>query len=456
MTGLKASSVETGNWTDSLRLNDGGQRPQALFGGEGRSVTTGKTTGSMNDRPSASFVLDSTEAPVDYLAPLQVLSATPSRDEPAQPLFTGMTDSAQLRDGHTRVNALGATELAERVVGGLVPAHADPIELVYMLARAAGMTRDRLVIEGLDDLPVEVFRIVVPVDGLTVDEWVDVNGVRFHHADSTSGLPQLSDLFTPLGCDDAEAYAVTHATARHLYDAEQTGLERISRALDGLLTATLYGLSTRPGGRAVPFRRDAARARPIGRPVVHVQGTASARSWARTTSDGLGPVTTNSTALLRSWPELARATSPSIANGFAALRRAADDRSPVVQRVQALFDAIEFYVAGERGREEVLSKTERKQVRKAVRDTGLNAQQLQRIDQVLENVNNPSLFMRITTCTRRDGVPVSPVEISLLQRLRNQRNDTAHGRASTDNMETDLRWALSVVARLLLHRHATT
>src|SRR3989442_1524534 len=72
-----------------------------------------------------------------------------------------------------------AIAIAEGLIGGMATRAVPAAELVYMLARSAGLRDEQINIQGFPEPPRETFEIVVPIDGVTVDEPGDFAGVRF-------------------------------------------------------------------------------------------------------------------------------------------------------------------------------------------------------------------------------------------------------------------------------------
>jgi hypothetical protein len=164
------------SWRDPLMLDPGLPVTYASFGGQRRRAVDGRVTSAMNDRPRASVVLDvNSEQPVDYLAELKIITKTAGSE---RVLFTGFADSGEV-DGNTVViEAQGATELAERSTGRLAIKSAPAVDVIYLMARDAGYSDDRLQIQGLDDLPLELFQVMVPVAG--IETWCLIGSRRRH------------------------------------------------------------------------------------------------------------------------------------------------------------------------------------------------------------------------------------------------------------------------------------
>ncbi len=437
-------------WHDPLVVRPARQT-RAEFGGEPRRITSLKTSSALNDHPRASLRLAaSVDPPLDYLAELRI-SATAGPSEYV--MFTGFVDSATPDGGEIRVEALSATELIEQTVGLLVTNGVQPRELVYLLARHAGYTDDRLQIQGIDNLPTEVFEVLAPVAGLELDEPLPIGGVTLLPArwEAPPG-PIPAAPFEHLALEPYACVAITFETAAKMLDAETAALGRIELALDGLLASTLYGFSVKPDGTNIPFARSAVRARPRRLSTVCVYGLGSDRIWVRDTDTHGMAVSVHAGLVNRRWRDLQiRPVPVAMRDTLAALRRAADETQSPVQRGQALWDAVEFLTAGVRV-PKTFGKADRRAISAALQGVHLTEKQRSRLNDTLQRLNEPSLAMKMQARAAADGVPLAPSEIDLLQRLRAARNDSAHGRAPSAGSAHDLRWAVSVVARLILYR----
>jgi hypothetical protein len=442
-------------WRDPLAINGALRQTRAEFGGEHRRVTNLKTRSALNDRPRASFTLStSVEAPLDYLAELRITTAVGPSEHV---MFTGLVDTAEPDGAGVRVEALSAVELSERSVGTLTTDKVLPAELIYLMAREAGFTENRLNIQGIDTLPTEAFEVLIPVAGLELDEPLAISDVMLVPAGwAALGKHVPAAPFEHLALEPYACVAVAIETAAKMLDAEMAASKRIELVLDGLLASTLYGFSAKPDGTNIPFSRSIVRARPRRLPVVCVYGLGTDRLWVHDTVAHGIVGTVNAGLLQRRWRDLQlQPPPPALRDMLAALRRAADETQSPVQRGQALWDAIEFLTAGVRV-PNAFGKPDRRAIRDALEEVSLTNPQRTRLDETLQRLNEPSLAMKMGARAAADGVPLSKSEIELLKRLRNARNDAVHGREPSSVSEDDLRWAVSVVARLIMYRWYNT
>lgn len=434
-------------WEPALQLDV--QRFEVRLGEAAVHFSGGQVRNGIGDRPRAELTLRWRDhEPVDFLAPLRLRTwdEGPEGLGVERPLFTGLVDEVSVDADEMRIVGMGAHELAERAIGPLRTENVPVQQVVHMLARSAGLPEERMSIQGLEEAPLEVLQVSMPVDGL------DAEDARLGQVLLQTD-PAIAAAFSHAGHDPAPLYAVTYVSARHLFDAEVAGMAAIEAALDRVAVAALYGLSARPGGGAVPFSRRRARARPTARRVVQVMGVSSGRRWCRQVDTEGTEAAVSAVDLLAQWPEVGASAATSTARALSVLRRAADPGVARVERVQAMWDAIEYYAAGT-ALPKLLDKTAKKKVLAAVVGCGLTPQQEERVRKVItDSVNNAPLTVRLLERARLDGVPLRAEEVDLLLELRGQRNNASHGRRVDETDEERLAWAVSVVARLLLFRH---
>lgn len=99
----------------------------------------------------------------------------------------------------------------------------------------------------------------------------------------------------------------------------------------------------------------------------------------------------------------------------------------------------------------MFSKSERKDIR--IRATeGLQGEKLQRVKQVLDMLNNPSLMMNLRLALKEDGVPYTEDEFALLVKVRDTRNKFVHGKSPDVPSQDDVRRAIALVNRMLVYR----
>jgi hypothetical protein len=90
-----------------------------------------------------------------------------------------------------------------------------------------------------------------------------------------------------------------------------------------------------------------------------------------------------------------------------------------LERIQAIWEAIEFYVAGTRG-DVFFDPGEVKRIRRSV-PKDVDPKLRTRALDLLAKINDPPLMAKLREAATRDGVPVAESEYELLGRLRKAR-----------------------------------
>jgi hypothetical protein len=228
-------------------------------------------------------------------------------------------------------------------------------------ARAAGSAPQDTRIDGLDTLPFEPMWVLAPIGGVRAVRPARVGVVQF--VDGETGREMLRRFRPPLEprfsdpLKDAAAFARVPVAQRLLYDAEEEGLAIIDAAAAWLTMRLRYTWSHLPDGRLQHYQRaatPAAAQRLDGVGVLAVQG--DRRWWRGTTverASGEAPLRPGAP-----WTEttLPADLAPGDRQALLALQRAAT-AGDAVQRVTALWEAIEFYV-GRRGPEKPFRRDE--------------------------------------------------------------------------------------------------
>lgn len=436
---------------DAFGLLAGRRRMSILFGAveAGPALVRANMTSALNQVPDADVVIDLKRlpAPVDYFAGLRVLAIDGERTIPR---FAGAVVSAAPTTEGVSVSALGAVSLVERMTGVTVTRAVPTAELFHLLARSGGLREEQLNVEGLESLPRETFEVLAPIDGLTVEVATDFANVRI--LPRPVGLRALSalEITDELRAQfDAPAYALALVTSQRMYDAEEEGLAAIDLALAWLTVRLRYGLAELPDGSALAFSREQSLTHVVRRDLVAVRGLGSTRQWLRQPT---ALTRQGSLSLDRADVRLAGGLRPLTLQerqALLALTRATSE-TDLLARVHALWEAIEFY-ATEATVPVMFSKPEVKAIRAALPDS-LSDKQLARAKERIGQFNEPSLMVRLRALLDDEGVPISDAELELLLALRKLRNDVVHGRASVLPAAEDVEYAISIVARMLVHR----
>jgi hypothetical protein len=385
---------------------------------------------------------------IDYLAPVAFQVPSARR---AGPRFVGDVIWARPDGEDIAVELSGMPQLTESQVGLFATWNVPHQEHVYALMRAAGLTDDQLNIEGLDTLPREVFEVIVPIGGLVVQERTELAEVTLIAPASVIGalkeLTDDADLIEPF--ERADCVAICDVCAALMFDAEQQAIANVDSALEWLAVTLRYGAAHWPGGRPRRFERAEFRALPQRGELTWVRGVVNARQWIR----GTGPVSVTPRLDLRPRHlDLQPPASFSVQDHQAvqALRRVSSTTDPI-QAVTAIWDAIEFYVAGISGPQLFDDRTLKK-LRKAI-PKDLPAPLRGRAIDAINRLNQMPLLTRLRAAAEEEGVPTNDDEWGVLQRLRRSRNALVHGAsANAGASASDLQRAQSLVARLLVYR----
>ena len=249
---------------------------------------------------------------------------------------------------------------------------------------------------------------------------------------------------------EASAWALNLQTARTIFDAESKGLKAIDLALAWLTARAQYSGVAMPGGHPRRFKRAWTLSRVSRRDVIVVRGTATSRRWLRSPIDILLQPTLDLDQIedIESVP-LPPDLPIQMREALSAWRRAAEE-TDALAAVMALWEAVEFYTSGTQA-PRIFQKATLKAVRRRATD-GLEGEQLKRVQDVVARLNEPPLMVRLRVALDEDQVPYEDSELSLLQRLRQVRNDLVHGRSRETPSATDLRYAKAIVNRMLVYR----
>lgn len=440
---------------DALGLREAHQRVVVQFGDVdvGFAATNLTTTTAINDMSTAGLELKHqlvTGQAVDYFAPMHVSASHGSTEHV---LFSGAVTEAQPSADVARVSAISSPKLREQQAGAFAAVNVPHPEIMYSLIRLAGLGDRQIKIQDFESyLRTEVIEVLTPVIGITGAERFRVAGVTFLPSEEATGLtehflekvPDASELITTPAC------ALTLVTADRLLRADEIGLRQIDAALAWLTVRARYGLAVLPDRTPQKFLRRVSIAQPKRGRFVIARGLVTQRCWLREAAGARSSGSITTDELDRSWvPPDGSGLTTADRQALLACTRAATDPD-VLQRILALWEAIEFYVQG-RTVPDTFSKEELKRIKKSL-PSDLDPRKLERIKQVLGLANEPSLRMRLTEALRHDRVPITPGEIELLNTLRAERNKAVHGRAAQLPEPERVDHAVSVVARMILHR----
>lgn len=434
---------------DQLGLRGGTAGLQAKIGGVdlGPAVLGGQQRSKVNELPTTTLKLDATllaGQPVDYFGLVQIAPTT------GTPGFTGNVVGATPKTDGLELECQVHPSLTETLVGGLESVNCDSRELIYLMTRTGGLSEEQINIGGLDDLLLEAIEVLIPLSGLTVTTPVRLGALSLLDPSETAALLEpFSQSEMREVIEGAQCHALYRGVNRRMLVVEQDALHAVDVLLAWAATRARYGLAYLPDGQPQRFRRAKALSQPKREDVVLSRGLDSGRTWLRGLSlqgpdeqIGLTPSDGDWAAPV---PDALNAAQQL---ALAALRRATLLEN-AVERVQALWEAIEFYVADVRPARR-FSDAEARRVRKKV-PSDIDPELRQRVMDLLAKINDAPLMAKLREAAHRNGVPLTETEMELLARIRRVRNDTAHGRAAEVPPTEDLEYAVSVVARLLLH-----
>lgn len=388
--------------------------------------------------------------PVDYFSQLVVGHHRPERDRIH---FTGAVTEAVPIGDIAAISALTAPELSERQIGFFESRDTVGPEIIHLMVRTGGLPEENVHVEGLDDLlPTEAIEVIAPVHGLEVAETVRLGEVTLiPHARGAATVEEFTGRDAVAEFRNADCYAVVTETGQRMFDVEVRALAEIDAGLAWLAVRARYGLALMPSGQPQHFRRQIALARPERGQLVLVRGITSGRRWLRSVlgSDAPAPLPLDPERD-RTW-RLPKGFIPTLQDRQALLACARAARGvDQLERVQALWEALEFYVSGV-APERRFEKAQVKRIRRAV-PADIDPELRKRALQLLEKINDPPLMAKLRETVRRDGVPLAEGELSLLRDLRDARNDAVHGRTPDLPAREDVDHAVSVVSRMLLYR----
>jgi hypothetical protein len=370
----------------------------------------------------------------------------------AIPLMMGDVREARLEGHAVLVDCTSAATLNERALGHLTHSSNCELDLIYSLFRTGGIPRDRIAMETSATLRPEIFEIAVPVRYVAVEEHFYIGKAVIVPQTSLSLPTQVFDHQGDF--PSTQAVAVTYVHADRMFDAQEHGLQVIRDALDWLETRRHYSFAVLPNGQPNEWTRPSSQRPPAIGSSVMVRGVVTLRWWIRDIIDENRPtlIELNRSARQLRTPRLPERLPQNLQQAIAACSRASQATSDV-GCATALWEALEFYCAATPV-PAMFSKGDRRALKKAIGEL-FTDQRKERIGGILQRLNEPPTLARLRQRIALDGAPISEQDFALLASLRRVRNDAVHGRETNDGLtEEDLRLAVSICARLLVHRVA--
>jgi hypothetical protein len=434
--------------------NEGGDNePKVSFGDvEAEDATSGLVLRTQLDAPpSAELRLELDKVPLaaDYLAPLTV--ELHDRDEPRE-VFRGSVLDAVVDENSVALDCAGGRLLVETLSGRLAAANIQAPEVAHMMARAAGLSEDRISIAHLDQLPVQPFEISAPLLGIEIRRPVQVGPVYLLPAGAAAAAVaaldhgdghELAEEF--LG---ASAYALVVVTNSVPYRAELAAVEAIDWILAWLTVRLRYGLVRLPSGLPHAFSRAQSLARPRRDRLVALRGTRTGVSWLHDAENEPTP-TVATERMLQDLPAPARPASE-LRQALLAARRAATD-SDRLQRVTAFWEAIEFLVKEVRPPKPMTPLS--KKIVRQVLEENLPADQHHRIEKLIALANDAPLLAKLRLFIDQYSIPFTDGDYELVGSLRGIRNAALHGSEGDGELQPeDLERAMALLSRLIIYR----
>jgi hypothetical protein len=356
----------------------------------------------------------------------------------------------------------GAANLTERASGGTVASGLTQAELIRSLLLVAGLSAETISLEApATEQPQEKFEVLLPIRGVSVKEPLALGGVEIVAIACTEaaldGLEREGEIATRLRAAfaDAESYGRGFVTDTTLPGAEEAGVSAIEAAVAWLVTRGRYGFARLPDGHLQPFARQESLRTPQTGSVVLVRGTTTGRRWLRSRHTEDRPITRaleQGAPLLK--PALPAELPAAERHALLALRRATSE-AILESQLEALWEAIEFYAAGTKV-QKLFEPAELKRLRDSPPEW-LNADQRRRFVEVIKDLNSAPLRVRVALRLEQDGVPLTEQERDLLfKTLRHARNRPTHGKVPKPPTRPEIHRGISIVARMLVYRIAST
>lgn len=371
----------------------------------------------------------------------------------------GRIVEAKPEGANVALSVQNATMLSESLLPPMLVQQIDAREVVYLVAREAGFEPGDINIHGLAEaVTFEPLWVVTPLRGLAVRQTVKVGVVELMTGDA--GREMLLRFHPPLPAQVADlmeevgAFARVAVPAKFMCEAEREGLSLIDDVAGWLTTRLRYSWSHAPDGRLELYERTATLTvveRLPGVAVFPVAGTG--RRWWRDTT--VAQAERNVELLQESrWltPAMPLRVNPGDRQALLALQRAITARDPV-QRVAALWEAIEFYL-GDRGPnpeftdDEIAAAIERA-------SAGMAAAKSERVGNVLRQwLNSRSPQARLENVLAKEGVQFTEEDMQRIRRLRRSRNRALHGADSTPRID-EIDQAIGLMSRAMTTRWQT-
>jgi hypothetical protein len=369
-----------------------------------------------------------------------------------EPLFTGLVQSVDFDGDNAIVSLVGNQRpLQEVSLGGLVIGDgADAAEMVFSLLRTTGWPADRIVIEGWQPGPAEVFLVASPIEGVDIVDDSTLLGVTLSSTNpARTDLPTSEQLVGEFL--DAGTWAYAAVEAESVFDAEVAGLNAIDLGLSAFRAISSYSYP-QIVGQPRPFNRDHTRAMVTASDIVFVGSLVSKRRWLRRLTDKTAVPRLALHNVMRDIPVSITPQAdiePDLARALREWRVASESKDDLV-RVTHLWRAVECY-SRRSNPENLFRMKERKNLlRAALTAAAWSDEQARRIEQTVGMVNSPPLLTRFRASLKADCIALPEEQFDVLRSTRPMRNELEHGRTLSPFQHRLLDNAISVANYVLL------
>ena len=409
----------------------------ALVGGETNNQINAMASAHLELRAHAPVMSD-----VDFSS--EVIVARGDRD--VGRIFTGYVVEVAPRDQVVTVDCQSSPSLHDQMSGARI-SRTFPVDTIHAILRDAGLPDERLQLMGLEQLPIEVFEAVTPVDGLTLSTRVTLGDVTFLPAGAAQHVAEFLDTPDNSYLQDfqsAEAYAVTYVTASRMFDAERAAIDRIDVALAWANVRLRFSGAVTPSGHVVDWQRARLKQLASRSGLIALRGLLTNRSWLHL----LAPAAMSEVTLTTEGgaPAGLVASDPGLRGAVKAAARAISSVDPLT-KITAISECLEFY-AGTVEAPYGFTKPERKAILAAAREFSEDKQK--RVQQLVGSLNDAPLLRRLRFQLAEDGIPLTEGEMATLYRVRQQRNDVVHGKTDAVD-QADVEQAVALLARVIVH-----
>lgn len=405
------------------------------------------TVGTIKLKPQELLKL----SPLNYAAEVCISKSLQSGDTV---VFRGNVTSVVSKSNEIDLGIATGIDFLQETLIQMAVADISHLELVWSLARGAGLGEERINIEGFQKGPIEPFELIVPIRGIKLSKDVSFSGFeltrdpKIVEIANTTSKDKSAEILTEFGQAGLWLRLIVQATT--LYDAEVEGLRRIDVFLSRLMSRIQLSVS-----QLGEYQGDWSRNRLFGTPVrgdaVFVRGLTTKRRWLRKPFGGNASIIDVAQLPDIDFPPLAYELPLYLTEAFLAWQRSVHANHPLAA-ITAIWDAIEFYSSQIKVARS-FTKAELGKIREdAVRSLDEEDTRKERVAGLLGKLNEASLNMKFDHAMKEDGVTLSDEEEKVLKTLRETRNNFVHGKEVTIPTDAEMLLARTAVNRVLVAR----